>query len=265
MSWRLYVDIGNSAMKFAARQAGAWALSLRVEWEEACDNEMLDPATFTVARLLNELGAHGLQVADCDGLVACGSNTDADMIFPALTDGFDKPVRVLGQQLQARLKSKYRPAKSLGTDRVANAVGAYGLYGGPVIVIDAGSCLTAEIVGADGTFLGGYIAAGMPALMEGIIEVAPQLEEAFAQDALPEDEFVGQTTTECLMVGTAIQMNATVHAFLSTAREYLEDANARVVITGGLCEYLAEGFEDDGIVANALLTLEGLRLIDSYE
>ncbi|MGE5532273.1 MAG: type III pantothenate kinase [Bacteroidota bacterium] len=265
MSWRLYVDIGNSAMKFSARQAGAWVCSLRIEWEEACDNEMLDPATFTVARVLNELSAHDLHVADCEAILACGSSADADMVYPALSDGFNQPVRVLGQDLQAKLKSKYRPAKSLGADRVANAVGAFGLYGGPVIVVDAGSCLTAEIVDAEGTFVGGYIAAGMPALMEGIIEVSPHLEGAFEQDELPEDEFIGQTTTECLMVGTAIQMNATVHAFIATAREYLEQPEAMVIITGGLCEYLTEGFEDERIAANALLTLEGLRLIDGYE
>lgn len=265
MSWRLYADIGNNALKFAARQAGAWVFSLRIEWEEACDNEMLDPATFTVARLLNELNSEGLQVADCEGLVACGSSVDADLVYSALSEGFNQSVQVLGQDLQAKMKSKYRPANSLGADRMANAVAGFALYGGPVIVIDAGSCLTAEIVSAEGTFLGGYIAAGMPALMEGLMEVAPHLEEALGRDELPQDEFLGQTTTECLMVGTAIQLNATVHAFMATAREYLEDANTQVVITGGLCEYLAEGFEDDGIAANPLLTLEGLRLIDGYE
>ena len=265
MTWRLYVDIGNSAMKSSARQAGAWVCSLRIEWDEACDNEMLDPATFTVARLLNELVAHDLHVADCEAILACGSSADADMVYPALSEGFDKPIRVLGQDVQPKLKSKYRPAKSLGTDRAANAVAAFGLYGGPAIVVDAGSCLTTEIVDAEGTFLGGYIAAGMPALMEGIVEVAPHLEDAFAQEVLPQDEFIGQTTSECLIVGTAIQMNATVHAFIATAREYLEQPQAQVIITAGLSEYLAEGFDDENLISNPLLTLEGLRLIDGYE
>ena len=265
MSWRLYVDVGNSAIKFAARREGEWACLVRIAWDEACDNEMLDPETFTVARLLNELGSHELQGAECEGIVGCGSSVDADAVFEALGEAFNQPVRVLGKDLKAQLKSKYRPPRSLGTDRVANAVAAYALHGGPVVVIDAGSCLTGEVVGPDGTFLGGYIAAGMPALMEGILEVAPQLEEALGRDELPEDEFIGQTTTECLMVGTAIQLNAAVQALMSTAREYLQAPEAKVVLTGGLCDYLAEGYEDDTIVAVPLLTLEGLRLIDGYE
>lgn len=265
MSWRLFADAGNSAVKFAVRQEGAWLLHTSVQWEEACTNQMLEAETFIVARLLNELAAQDLHAEDCDGIVACGSSLDADLVFEALTEGLNQPVRILGKDLQAKLKSTYRPAKSLGADRVANAIAAYGLYGGPVIAIDAGSCLTGEVVDAEGTFVGGYIGAGMPALLDGIMDVAPQLEEALAREELPANELIGQTTTECLMVGTALQLNASVHAFLSAARELLNAPEATVVITGGLCEYLAEGYEEEMVQANPLLTLEGLRLIDGYQ
>lgn len=267
MSWRLYADIGNSTLKFAARRNGEWASVVHVSWEEASENEMLDSGTFAVGRLLNELKLAKLATEDCEAVVCLGSDPDAEMVFEMLGDAFDKPVRVLGKSLKARLKSKYRPPHSLGADRVANAVGAYALYGGPVIVLDAGSCLTCEIVDAGGTFIGGFIGAGMPALVEGISEVAPVLAEAWNSEDVPEDTLIGQSTAQSLMVGTILQLQGSVHFYIMNAREQLAAPAAQVVLTGGMGEPLADMYAEDDprVIGNPLLTFEGLRIIDGFE
>ena len=44
----------------------------------------------------------------------------------------------------------YDNPKEVGADRIANAVGAYDLYGGPCIVVDFGTATTFDAISADG-------------------------------------------------------------------------------------------------------------------
>src|SRR3974377_317422 len=48
----------------------------------------------------------------------------------------------------------YDNPKEVGADRIANAVGAYDLYGGPSIVVDFGTATTIEAVSDHGEYLG---------------------------------------------------------------------------------------------------------------
>ena len=51
--------------------------------------------------------------------------------------------------------------RQIGADRIADAVGAYGLYGGPVIVIDYGTATTYDLVDVSGAFVAGVTAPGI--------------------------------------------------------------------------------------------------------
>ena len=55
----------------------------------------------------------------------------------------------------------YDNPKEVGADRIANAVGAYDLYGGPTIIVDFGTATTFDAVSAKGEYLGGAIAPGV--------------------------------------------------------------------------------------------------------
>ena len=56
----------------------------------------------------------------------------------------------------------YRTPETLGRDRIATAVGAWSIaQGGNVLVIDAGTAITYDLVTADGWFVGGTIAPGL--------------------------------------------------------------------------------------------------------
>ena len=51
--------------------------------------------------------------------------------------------------------------RQVGADRIVDAVAAYTLFGGPVIVVDFGTATTYDIIGPDGTFEAGVIAPGI--------------------------------------------------------------------------------------------------------
>ena len=51
--------------------------------------------------------------------------------------------------------------RQIGADRIVDAAGAIGIYGGPVIVIDFGTATTYDLIDKDGAFLAGITAPGI--------------------------------------------------------------------------------------------------------
>ena len=64
------------------------------------------------------------------------------------------------------LEIKYRTPATLGVDRIAAAVGAQQLFPKTnCLVIDAGTCITYELVTAQGEYMGGGISPGLRILI----------------------------------------------------------------------------------------------------
>lgn len=263
MSWRLYGDIGNTNAKFAARQQGEWLKTVRISWDEAMEFGTFTPGEFVVGRLLAELKRQKLAVQDCDGVFCCASNPEAEDVFTGLKDAIPAQFRVLGVDVKPKLKSRYKPP--LGSDRIANATAAHQLYDGPVAVLDLGSCLTVEVVAEDGTILGGYIAAGMPALSEGVYSLAPHLEDLVVSQGADPAAKLGTNTREALETGLALQMAGAIQMLMAACLEATDDAPLTFIFTGGDADNAAAGLGDNEIVVNPMLTFEGLRIIDGYE
>ena len=51
--------------------------------------------------------------------------------------------------------------RQIGADRIVDAAAAYGIYGGPVLVLDFGTATTYDLVDKDGAFLSGVTAPGI--------------------------------------------------------------------------------------------------------
>ena len=123
---------------------------------------------------------------DGDTLLSTGHFTDPDGLLAAMSDpttippdhvlvsstsrsaadiraGFGAlPVQVLDAQLPVPIGNAYETPATLGTDRLAAAVGATVRFPGrDCLVLDLGTCLTADWVDAGGTFRGGLIGPGL--------------------------------------------------------------------------------------------------------
>src|SRR3546814_14928832 len=55
----------------------------------------------------------------------------------------------------------YDNPREVGSDRIADAVAAWDLFGGPTIVVDFGTATTFEAVSAKGEYMGGAILPGI--------------------------------------------------------------------------------------------------------
>jgi type III pantothenate kinase len=266
VSYRLYLDIGNSALKYGVRRDGAWlthgSLSYLPDPEQ---EDMIQDGASVVAELIAVLEGEGLATADCSGVVYSCCNPHVDALLAALGQAFPCGLRALGTDLQSPLQIGYYDPAELGADRLANATGAAFLYGKPCVVIDVGTCITSEVVSEAGEMVGGAIAAGRTALLAGLIISVPHLEKPLLQTEVTElEQLLGRSTAECLAVGLALQLAGTADALAFEGLGVLGQDDAPVVLTGGDAE-LVEPLMEAPVIIDSMLTLEGLRLIDGYE
>ena len=56
---------------------------------------------------------------------------------------------------------EYPKPRTIGADRLANAVSATHFYGAPVVVVDFGTAVTFDIISRDRNYIGGVIAPGL--------------------------------------------------------------------------------------------------------
>ena len=84
-------------------------------------------------------------------------------------------LRVTGET-PAPLHNGYSTPQTLGPDRWATAVGAWEQQPGkPLLIIDAGTCITFDVVTADGIFLGGNISPGLDMRLQAMHEHTARL------------------------------------------------------------------------------------------
>ncbi|MBR4026186.1 MAG: type III pantothenate kinase, partial [Lachnospiraceae bacterium] len=67
--------------------------------------------------------------------------------------------------------------QQIGADRIVDAVAAYELYGGPVLVLDYGTATTYDLVDETGAFLGGITAPGIRISAKALWQDAAKLPE----------------------------------------------------------------------------------------
>lgn len=151
----------------------------------------------------------------------------------------------------------YSQPERLGSDRIAAAACAWTLYGNdaPVVVIDAGTTVTIDVVTASG-YKGGAIAPGPALLMESLTAGTASLPRAPLK--MPLDEF-GQSTISALQHGIMHGFIDLVAGAVERASQLLPDRPV-IVATGGWHRLLAE-YVDAIDHVHPHLVLRGIREI----
>src|SRR5690242_13073374 len=98
------------------------------------------------------LGFHGFSFdAQITGLAIASGVPRVTAALREMTDRyFGFPALVLEPGIRTGMPILYDNPKEVGADRIANAVGAYDLYGGPSIVVDFGTATTIEAISGKG-------------------------------------------------------------------------------------------------------------------
>lgn len=165
---------------------------------------------------------------------------------------------IIGPGVRTGMPILYDNPKEVGADRIANAIGAYELFGGPAIIVDFGTGNNYDIVSEDGEFVGGAIAPGIEISMDALVGRASAL--ASTELVVPRS-VIGKSTVESLQSGAMYGFASSVDGMVARFQAELE-GRAVVIATGGLAHLIAP-------VASSLdhvepfLTLHGLRIVHS--
>lgn len=121
--------------------------------------------------------------------------------------------------------------REVGTDRVANAAGAFELVGRadgtPCIVVDFGTSTRVDVVSAKGEFLGGAIAPGVGSALEALADRTVALRRV---ELVAPRSVVGKNTVEALQAGIIYGFAGMVDALVGRALDVVP--GAQVIATG---------------------------------
>jgi type III pantothenate kinase len=149
----------------------------------------------------------------------------------------------------------YDNPKEVGADRIANAVAAYDLYGGPSIVVDFGTANTIEAISEAGEYLGGAIFPGIEISMDALFGRAAALRRV---ELVAPRNVIGKSTVESIQSGAVYGFSGQVDTLVELFQKELGDCT--VVATGGLAEPIIRHSRTIQHY-EAWLTLQGLRII----
>jgi len=167
----------------------------------------------------------------------------------------DVPTIILGPGIKTGMPILYEDPKEVGPDRIANAVGAFDLYGGPTIVVDFGTATTFDAITGKGEYAGGAILPGVQISLDALFQRAAAVRRVELGEPR---NVIGKTTRDSVQSGVVFGTTVLVDGLCERFEEELGDAT--VISTGGLgglFSRLTQRIEHH----EPWLTLHGLRLI----
>ncbi len=138
----------------------------------------------------------------------------------------------------------YETPETLGMDRVAAAVGARQLSGNhdPLLIVDAGSCITVDLLDSDDVFRGGAIAPGLRMRFRALHDYTASLplllhdDKPLTPSALP--PLSGRNTRDSILSGV---LNASLFEIQGFIQSYQCTYHSlKLFLTGGDAVFFAE-------------------------
>ncbi|MDD6467279.1 MAG: type III pantothenate kinase [Erysipelotrichaceae bacterium] len=181
-------------------------------------------------------------------------------IMHSLTNAIRKYFQVtpliVGPGIKTGLAIHIDNPKSLGADRIVDAVAAYTIYGGPVLVIDFGTATTFDFVSKDGVFECGVTAPGIAICADAMSAQAAQLPKIEIKKPA---SIMAKNTVTSMQAGLVYGYIGSVEYIIQRLKKELQQ-DFQVIATGGLGSIITP--ETDMIdVYDANLAYKGMKII----
>jgi len=168
----------------------------------------------------------------------------------------DVDATVVEPGVRTGIALRHENPRDLGADRIANAVAAQALYGGPAIVVDFGTATSFDVVDRDGAFIGGAIAPGVSTSSEALVARAARLPTV---EPVAPPSAIGRTTVTALQSGIVYGAAGQVDGIIDRICQEL-GPGVTAVATGGLAPSVLAACRNLDH-HDPWLTLKGLRLV----
>jgi len=197
---------------------------------------------------------------DYKSVILCSVVPSRIMILERILKEYKIPLMIVTPALELGIKLKYATIETLGTDRIALAVGAYYCYSLPqhedTIVIDFGTAITADVIDHNGYYQGGIIFPGPYLLSSAIHRQTGQLPEV---DFHYTDQIIGDNTKSCLQLGIQYALLGGLNSFLERVK-ILYQNGVQIIVTGGEAA-LFENKLEEVCINDPYLLFKGLAKI----
>jgi type III pantothenate kinase len=247
----LTIDVGNTNLTLGLYEGD----KLEPHWRLATDH----------ARMPDEYGLQFL------GLLEHAHRSHADLngiclasVVPQLTQRIVQACReylkqdplIVDTGVKTGIRIRYEDPRAVGADRVADAVAAIRLYGGPACIVDFGTATTFNAVTREGEYLGGAITAGINLAADALFTHTAKLQRI---DLQRPPSVIGRNTVHAMQSGLLFGYVSMAEGMVARFRAELGD-DMKVIATGGMASLVAQETKVIDILA-PWLTLDGLRII----
>lgn len=248
----LVVDVGNTNITFGVYDRKNLVTTFRLM---AKTQRTSDEYGVLITELLSK---NHINAREIEGAIIASVVPN---VMHALTGGIKRYVSerlmTVGVGIKTGIKVVTENPKEIGPDRIVDAVAAYELYGGPVLVLDFGTATTYDLVDEKGCFCAGITAPGIRISAKALWEDAAKLPKI---EICKPQSILAQETISSMQAGLVYGQIGQTEYIVRCMIEESGYQNVKVVATGGLGRIIAN--ETDCIhIYDPNLTLSGLRLI----
>ena len=156
------------------------------------------------------------------------------------------------------VENLYKSKETLGKDRLAAAVGAFHLYPKTnVLVIDAGSAITYDLINENGQYLGGNISPGLEMRFKALNQFTNRLPLVEKKDF---GKLYGQSTEEAIRAGVQHGVVFEADKAIDTFKEFYKNLN--VIITGGDANFFDKKLKNSFFVHFNLIAIGLNRILE---
>jgi type III pantothenate kinase len=248
----LVIDIGNTNITIGAFKgeelSGSWRMTTKLQ-------RTSDEYGIFVCEALKY---KGMDAKDVDAVVFASVVPNMNYSFlNGLKKYITDNILIVGPGIKTGIKLAVENPKEIGADRIVDAVAAYGIYGGPILVIDFGTATTYDLITEDGSFIAGITCPGIKlsanALGQGTAKL-PVIE------IKKPDSILAKETISSIQAGIVYGHIGQTEYIIKKVIEESGFSKLKVVATGGLGKVIVD--ETRYIHHyDSMLTLKGLRIL----
>lgn len=248
----LVIDIGNTNITFGVFQNEELLTNFRMTTKQPRTS---DEYGIVISELLKY---REIKVEEIEAVVIAS-------VVPGIMHSFKNaiikylhqmPIEI-GAGMRTGIKISTSNPKEIGADRIVDAVAAYDIYGGPLIVIDFGTATTYDVITEDGSFIAGITSPGLRICADALWNQTAKLPEIEIKKPA---SILAKETVSSMQAGLVYGYIGQTEYIIRKVIEETGINDMKVIATGGLGKIISDS-TDSIQIFDANLTLKGLKLI----
>ena len=251
----LAVDAGNTNVVFALLEDGV----IRARWRIATDpRRTADQYAVWLHQLIGLEGFGGREAVDSVIIGTVVPRALHNLEVLAAKYFHVEPLIAGTPPASWGIELDVADPRTVGADRVLNAIAAHALHQGDLIVIDFGTATTFDAVDFSGAYKGGIIAPGINLSLDALVAAAAKLPRV-AIEAPESASVIGRTTEDQMHIGIYWGYVAMMEGLVERMKAEI-GRPVQVIATGGLATLFDQHTElFDAIESD--LTIQGLAML----